>query len=73
VDRPEQYGGPVTYNSYEELEQAYFDKKLSPFDLKTGVTDGMAKTLAPVAEYFEAHPENRAALQKVLEGLTKLR
>ena len=73
VDRPEQYGGPVTYNSYEELEEAYFDKKLSPFDLKTGVTDGMAKTLAPVAEYFEAHPENRAALQKVLEGLTKLR
>ncbi len=73
VDRPEQYGGPVTYNTYEELEQAYFDKKLSPFDLKTGVTDGMAKTLAPVAEYFEAYPENRAALQKVLEGLTKLR
>ncbi len=73
VDRPEQYGGPVTYNTYEELEQAYFDKKLSPFDLKTGVTDGMAKTLEPVAKYFEEHPENRVALQKVLDGLTKLR
>ncbi len=73
VDRPEKYGGPVTYNSYEELEEAYFGGKLSPFDLKTGVTDGMAKTLEPVAQYFEKHPENREALQKVLEGLTKLR
>ena len=50
-----------------------FGGKLSPFDLKTGVTDGMAKTLEPVAEYFVKHPENREALQKVLEGLTKLR
>ena len=73
VDRPEQYGGPVTYNTYEELEEAYFSKQLSPFDLKTGVTDGMAKTLEPVAEYFAKHPENREALQKVLDGLTKLR
>jgi hypothetical protein len=33
----------------------------------------MAKTLEPVAKYFEAHPENREALQKVLASLTKLR
>jgi len=73
VDRPEKYGGPVTYRSYEELTDAYFSGALSPFDLKTGVTDGMAKTLAPVAEYFEAHPENRQALMDVLATVKKLR
>ena len=73
VDRPEKYGGPVTYRSYEELTDAYFGGGLSPVDLKTGVTDGMAKTLQPVADYFEQHPENREAIQKVLETVKKLR
>jgi len=73
VDRPEKYGGPVTYHSYEELTDAYFGGSLSPFDLKTGVTDGMAKTLAPVAEYFEKHPENRQALMDILATVKKLR
>lgn len=74
IDRPEKYGGPVSYSSYEELAKAYFDDKtLSPFDLKTGVTDGLAKTLEPVREYFTEHPENREALTEVLKGLGKLR
>lgn len=73
VDRPEKYGGPVTYASYEDLTAAYFGGSLSPVDLKAGVTDGLAKTLEPVAEYFSEHPENREALLKVLEGIGKLR
>ncbi len=73
IDRPEKYGGPVSYNSYEELTEAYFGGALSPVDLKSGVVDGLAKTLEPVAEYFAAHPENREALIEVLKGIGKLR
>ncbi|MGN0098007.1 MAG: tyrosine--tRNA ligase [Candidatus Methanomethylophilaceae archaeon] len=73
IERPEKYGGPVDYATYEDLCEAYFGGSLSPMDLKSGVTDGLAETLRPVREYFEAKPENYQALLKVLEGIKKLR
>lgn len=73
IERPEQYGGNVSYASYEELTEAYFSGALSPFDLKTGIADGINKTLAPVAEFFAAHPENYDAVVEILKGLGKLR
>ncbi len=73
VDRPEKYGGPVSYSSYDELTEAYFGGNLSPIDLKAGVTDGLAKTLVPVAEYFSNKPENYDALVAVLKNIGKLR
>ena len=77
INRPEKYGGPVSYDSYEALTHDYFtqvDGKalLSPMDLKDGVADGMNKCLAPVAEYFEKHPENYNAMLDVLRKLGKL-
>ena len=77
INRPEKYGGPVSYDSYEALTKDYFtvvDGKalLSPMDLKDGVADGMSKCLAPVAEYFEQHPENYNAMIEVLKKLGKL-
>lgn len=73
IERPEKYGGPVDYATYEDLCEAYFGGSLSPMDLKSGVTDGLAETLRPVREYFEAKPENYQTLLKVLEGIKKLR
>ena len=69
IERPEKYGGPVDYATYEDLCDAYFGGSLSPMDLKSGVTDGLAETLRPVREYFEAKPEYYQALLKVLEGI----
>ena len=73
IERPEKYGGNVSYDSYEALTADYFSGKLSPVDLKAGIVDGINKTLAPVAEYFEAHPENYEKVQEILKGLGKLR
>ena len=73
IERPEKYGGPVDYSSYEELTEAYFGGQLSPVDLKTGVSDGIWKTLQPVRDYFEEHPENYERLQEIVAGLSKLR
>ncbi len=73
IERPEKYGGNVSYESYEALTEDYFSGKLSPVDLKAGIVDGINKTLAPVAEYFEAHPENYEKVQEILKGLGKLR
>lgn len=50
IDRPEKYGGPITYDSIEELKLDYASEKLSPQDLKLGVTDAINQLLAPIRE-----------------------
>ena len=73
IERPEKYGGNVSYDSYEALTDAYFSGALSPVDLKAGIADGINKTLAPVNEYFAEHPKNYETVQEILRGLGKLR
>ena len=37
LERPEEWGGNVTYNSYEELKTAYADLKLNPEDVRANL------------------------------------
>ncbi len=73
INRPEKYGGPLDFSSYEELRSAFYGGGLSPVDLKSGTVDGLDKTLEPVRSYFSAHPENYEAIQQIIAGLKKLR
>ncbi|CAL9738357.1 tyrosine--tRNA ligase, cytoplasmic [Monosporozyma servazzii] len=61
IDRPEKFGGPITFNSFDELKQAFKDEKLSPPDLKTGVADAINALLAPLREEFASNPEFQEA------------
>ena len=72
IDRPEKFGGPLSFDSYEALIESYFGGKLHPMDLKKGVAEGMVKALAPVAEYFEKKPENYNDMIEVLKNLGRL-
>lgn len=73
ISRPEKFGGDVSFQSYEELTDAYFGGSLFPLDLKNGVSDSLVKVLEPVKEYFAVHPENYEAMQGILGQLGKLR
>jgi len=68
IPRDPKFGGDVVYESFEALSKAYSDGELHPKDLKAGVTAGLNRELAPVRKYFEAHPENLSALQKILQA-----
>src|SRR6266480_3585274 len=68
IPRDPKFGGDVVYESFEALSKAYSDGGLHPKDLKAGVTAGLNRELAPVRKYFEAHPENLSALQKILQA-----
>ncbi|MBW3583800.1 MAG: tyrosine--tRNA ligase [Euryarchaeota archaeon] len=57
IDRPEKFGGPLTFADYAALESAFVSGDLHPADLKNGVTAGLAEVLRPVHEYFAANPE----------------
>ena len=71
-NRPEKFGGPVSFDSYEAMTDYYFAGKLHPMDLKKGVAEGLILRLEPVREYFEKKPENYDAMIAVLKKLGKL-
>ena len=56
IDRPEKYGGPIDFATYEELENDYREGKIHPLDLKNAVAESLVKILEPVREEFEKHP-----------------
>lgn len=61
IDRPEQYGGPITYSSIESLKQDFKDEKLSPVDLKAGVSAQIIELVDPIRKDFEADKEFQQA------------
>ncbi|SGZ57460.1 CIC11C00000001733 [Sungouiella intermedia] len=53
VDRPEKYGGPINYDSLQALKDDFAAGKLSPVDLKAGVSDKINELLAPIRAMYE--------------------
>lgn len=64
INRPEKWGGVITYNSYKVLEDDYSMKKLHPQDLKSAVSDWLIAKLGPARKYFE-DPKRKAALEEI--------
>jgi len=62
-ERPERFGGDITYQTYEEIETAYANKELSPADLKPGVAKEINNLLAPIRKAYE----DDKAMQEIIE------
>ncbi|GME82488.1 unnamed protein product [Ambrosiozyma monospora] len=56
IDRPEKYGGPISFDSFADLKTAFAEKKLAPPDLKSGVVSVINGLLAPIIEEFKSSP-----------------
>jgi tyrosyl-tRNA synthetase len=63
VPRPQKYGGPITFEKYEDLRDAYLRGEIHPLDLKNGVAEALIEILKPVRDYFKRKP---ALLEKML-------
>jgi tyrosyl-tRNA synthetase len=61
IDRPEKFGGPITYKSFVDLVNDYREQKLAPPDLKAGVADQINILLAPIREDYENDKEFQEA------------
>ncbi|PRT56876.1 Tyrosine--tRNA ligase, cytoplasmic [Wickerhamiella sorbophila] len=57
INRDEKWGGPITYTNIEDLKRDYAEEKLSPADLKIGVTDSINSLLKPMREMLLDNPE----------------
>jgi tyrosyl-tRNA synthetase len=53
VERPEKYGGNMTFSTYEEIEAAYHEKKLHPLDLKNAMAKEINSLLKPIRDNQE--------------------
>jgi tyrosyl-tRNA synthetase len=53
VDRPQKYGGPVFFESYDHLEQAFRDGQLHPADLKAAVAVYLNEMVKPIRTHFQ--------------------
>ncbi len=66
IDRPEQYGGKISFKSYQEVEKAFSSKELASVDLKQGISEEIIKLITPLRDaiikneklYLEAYPNN---------------
>jgi len=65
VPRPMKYGGPLTFESYEELKEAYCGGEVHPLDLKSGVAEALVDILEPVRDYFERNPEPLERMKRI--------
>jgi len=66
IQRPEKYGGNVSFSSYSALEKAYMTGSLHPADLKAAVALEVNKILAPIRKRFAS---KRNLLKKAYPGL----
>ncbi len=53
IERPEKYGGDLSYRNYGELEEDFLSGELHPQDLKKALGNKLAKILEPVRKRFE--------------------
>jgi tyrosyl-tRNA synthetase len=68
IDRSEANGGPVAFDTCDELAAAYADGSLHPMDAKAALADHLVDLLAPAREHF-AQPHVRAMLDELETAL----
>jgi tyrosyl-tRNA synthetase len=57
VERPEDYGGNIVYESYADLEGDFVSGELHPADLKPAASEYISTVIEPVRERLTVQPE----------------
>ncbi|MCH7902868.1 tyrosine--tRNA ligase [archaeon] len=65
VERPDKFGGNISFGSYAELEGAYVDGSLHPMDLKQTTARYINELLDPVRKHFEKNSKASNLLKEV--------
>ncbi|MFA4827078.1 MAG: tyrosine--tRNA ligase [Candidatus Shapirobacteria bacterium] len=65
IERPEKFGGDITYTKFNDIIEDYKSGKLFPLDLKNALSEWLIKKLEPARKHFEI-AENK-------EGLTGMK
>jgi len=66
IERPEKFGGNVTFENYDEFEREFVSGKIHPQDLKLNLARDINKIIKPIREHFEK-PANKKLLDVFIE------
>ena len=65
IERPQKFGGNVSFGSYAELEQAFALGSLHPADLKSGTANHINQLLGPVRKHFAKNAKAKKLLAEI--------
>ena len=71
IERPEKFGGTVSFQTYPDLEESYVQGKIHPADLKAATAKYINQLLDPVREYFKNNASARR-LKEQVESFSKV-
>lgn len=54
IERPDKFGGNITFSKYSDVVSSYADGSLFPLDLKNALADWIIKKLEPARKHFES-------------------
>jgi tyrosyl-tRNA synthetase len=57
VERPDEYGGDLVYESYADLEADFVSEELHPADLKPAAGEYISEVIDPIRERLDARPD----------------
>ena len=57
VERPEKFGGNVSYSDFESLESDFSQKKLHPTDLKQAIGESLVKIVSPIRDKLDLNDD----------------
>lgn len=57
IARPAEYGGDVSYSTFDEVENDFKEQKLHPGDLKKGVETKLNQLMEPLLSFLESSKE----------------
>ncbi|MGM5483759.1 MAG: tyrosine--tRNA ligase [Nanobdellota archaeon] len=67
IERPEKYGGNLSFDNYGNLEESFVKGDLHPMDLKNAVAKYINSFLEPVRKHFKEDPKAKELLEKINE------
>lgn len=65
IERPEKYGGNISFSSYNSLERAFVTGDIHPADLKTATAKYINQLLEPVREHFQKNARAKKLKEQV--------
>ncbi|MEC8707043.1 MAG: tyrosine--tRNA ligase [Candidatus Thermoplasmatota archaeon] len=62
IERPEKFGGDLSFESFSKLEENYTSGSLHPLDLKNGTAAALFQVIKPMQDACATEPENYVKL-----------
>ncbi|PIN86535.1 tyrosine--tRNA ligase [Candidatus Woesearchaeota archaeon CG10_big_fil_rev_8_21_14_0_10_44_13] len=65
IERPEKFGGNLSFGSYKELEEVFAKGELHPMDLKQATAVYIDRLVKPVRDHFDKNAKAKKLLEQV--------